>query len=167
MAVSRLKNATSYNRDHPLVEQVRQKIQMVTPNLTVGLEIVQQDILSGMAACPAAGYDLVLESNVFNSNEGMETGCCAAFARETVRCLKPEGLAVLVEPDIRDLPVWASLRQTGQLQALAEPGRSAVDLSGIRLVAVSRRLGLRRSDIRVHRFLSAVYAKTSGQSGGR
>jgi hypothetical protein len=142
-----------------LVGKVRQEVMATTPNLDIQMDINQGNILDNMPKLTTGGYDLLIESNVFNSNEGMDRAQCASFASETVRCLKPKGLAVLVEPDCRKMPVWNSLEQERTLHVLAGPRRSSVDISRVELMQTALQLGLRHKDIPSHRFTYAVYEK--------
>lgn len=142
-----------------LVGKVRQEVMAVAPNLNIQMDIKKGDILDNMPKLTTGGYDLLIESNVFNSNEGMDRERCASFTSETVRCLKPKGLAIIVEPDCRKMPVWNSLEQQRTLHVLAGPRRSSVDISRVGLMQTALQLGLRHKDIPSHRFTYAVYEK--------
>ncbi len=103
----------------------------------------------------------MLESNVFNVNEGIGEEECQTFASETADKLKVSGIAILLEPTIysKRQPIWQAMSNENRLREIKNSRFEQVDLSGIRLLEVAERLGLRTNKMMTHRFSYSIYQK--------
>lgn len=144
----------------PFVKSVIAKIERMTPNLKISGKIRHADVFSVMPQMPSNHFNLIVESNVFNEKEGLQSSQCQHIIKEIERCLQQHGIFIFIEPTSHDCknPIQDAL-PFSSLHTLEGPRPDAVEISGISLVNTAERLGLRSKKTLYHRFVYAVVQK--------
>lgn len=138
------------------------------PNLHVSMKPLQiRDAFAYLHNNPDSCYDLVLESNMLNHNEHVNSQSIGEFIRDVHRALVYRGKAVFIEPADRETSAF--LRNAADQAAdqgnfaVMGPRTSANDVSGVKMYRDACLCGLRKAlKEDEHWFSYTVLTKTKG-----
>ena len=139
-------------------------ISTCTSNLNVAIRLVHADALDYSAG--PEKYDLLIESNMLNSSEGIRNHAIEPFSKVLDAALEQNGLAILIEPgksEDRDylFRLADSLSAARIAEQLFQPKTIATDVSGISLYREAYAAGLRSLRKDQHWFSYMVMEKGS------
>ena len=139
-------------------------------NLSVDIMLLTpEDAFGYIETENAQNYDLILESNMLNRQETFNARVINGYLKGLDTALKDSGFAILVEPREYNRPTeFFKLAEYAQKEygftCYSGPANSAVNMSGIKLVQDSIRIGLRYSGKTVHAFCYTILQKKGTQT---
>lgn len=132
------------------------------PNLTASARVYQKDAFVCLGDLAGSSFDLILESNMLNAQEG-NTGSAARDAMiEAASLLAEDGVMICIEPgtraDVAFLGALAS-QASGRMNVLFSPEYHTADVSAVGLNLQASACGLRWKPLSEHAFSTLVLSR--------
>lgn len=150
----------------PIFEALTAALLSTLPaNLHICMKPIQiSDAFAFLHTCQADSFDLILESNMLNHNEHVESRLLNGLLHDMNRTLVYSGKVIAIEPADKETAAFlvqlAGLAEKSCGFGVMEPKKAACDVSGIRLYQEAVACGLRHPlDEDRHRFRYTVLTK--------